>query len=390
MSITTGKLAQEVANMSSEFEKNNSELKKQYIIYNIQAFNRIVSTIDTSRGTFGEGYPYYVLDNNLNGDLPIINEQLRYNDQLVTESEKDKAKVWKCGTCLTENYDQMPDLKKICIPCEDVDIALKPRKIINRLPDFDIFVICEDERMNETSIKLEKLMHMFNIYTSDVNPLDAIKNVKEISENLKNGIMPNKFLPIDLHIVEYSVLTELILDIPKTLEDSKQNNQNPYMPMSPLAYRKKWQYDNDPCNFMFDFLFSFTPFGIDAKLREMIDNTRFIISNNYTSEELYGFAYNMSRDDVKRRMQTPYIIEIFKSKIESWRKLPTKEIGTLETTKATTVDEYSTEGLLEHARNIGHEDNMKNMQANDILEKFSGILGACELGNKTRGMDMEV
>jgi len=46
-------------------------------------FNRIASTISTSVGTFGNRYLFYLLDDNINGILSIIAEQIRYNNELV-------------------------------------------------------------------------------------------------------------------------------------------------------------------------------------------------------------------------------------------------------------------------------------------------------------------
>ncbi len=50
---------------STTFEKANTELKRKYLIWNIEAFNMIVSTVSVNRGSFGTGYPFYALDDKL-------------------------------------------------------------------------------------------------------------------------------------------------------------------------------------------------------------------------------------------------------------------------------------------------------------------------------------
>lgn len=76
-------LCKQTGLISNEFEKNNSELKRQYLIWNINLINSIMAQIEGYRGSLGTGYPFYVLDKNLEGYLPIIDEQFRYNNELI-------------------------------------------------------------------------------------------------------------------------------------------------------------------------------------------------------------------------------------------------------------------------------------------------------------------
>ena len=57
MSISN--LCIKAAEVSTEFEENNSELKKEYIIKNIKLYNKIVSSLKEYRGSIGTGYPFY-------------------------------------------------------------------------------------------------------------------------------------------------------------------------------------------------------------------------------------------------------------------------------------------------------------------------------------------
>lgn len=37
------------------------------------------------KGAFGTGYPFYAIGSNMQYSYPIIEEQIRYNDELKTE-----------------------------------------------------------------------------------------------------------------------------------------------------------------------------------------------------------------------------------------------------------------------------------------------------------------
>lgn len=92
-----------------------------------------------------------------------------------------------CKKCLEEKYRDMPDLKKICKPCPNILNELKPRKLINRLPDIDMWIICKDGKVEEVEEQLAKLLEEFNMRTSDVNPILAIDDVGKISEMIGKG-----------------------------------------------------------------------------------------------------------------------------------------------------------------------------------------------------------
>ena len=106
---------------------------------------------------FGTGYPFYVLDSNLEGQLPIIKEQLRYNNELYKESKY--VQQWLCEECLKLNSKQMPDLKQICKPCPQVKDSIKPRKVVNRLPDIDMWMICGDDKVKSACKQLQEVFN---------------------------------------------------------------------------------------------------------------------------------------------------------------------------------------------------------------------------------------
>lgn len=75
----------------------------------------------------------------------------------------------------------MPDLKTICKPCPNVPDLLKPRKLINRLPDLDMWVVCEDGKVEETQKELIILLDNYNMRTSDVNPILTIDDISRMA-----------------------------------------------------------------------------------------------------------------------------------------------------------------------------------------------------------------
>ena len=63
--ITIGEITTKVANASTDFEMSNTDLKRKYLLWNIEAFNIIASSINVSKGSFGTGYPFYALNDSL-------------------------------------------------------------------------------------------------------------------------------------------------------------------------------------------------------------------------------------------------------------------------------------------------------------------------------------
>lgn len=309
----------EVANISTEFELLNTTLKKEYLLKNILKYNSIASQINGNKGTFCTGYPFYVLSPTLEGDLPIINEQLRYNEELIKIATGCKYSKWTCAHCLSTKGSTMPDLKTICKTCPNMDDGLKPRKIINRLPDIDFWLVCEDHRVEEAKLLLESLFKENNMYPSDINPLKTIDELKTITKDLKNDTMPSKYLPLDVHIINYSTFLKLIEKVPEVLINAKNNNKTPYLPIHPFSLRKKWQQDDEPYNFIQDYLLSITDFNFEPTLKNILTITRTIIANTYTIDELYEIMLSSGPESVVRRHQTKELKLRFEERIKSWK-----------------------------------------------------------------------
>lgn len=312
---------EQVANASTDFEECNSDLKRRYLIRNIEAFNKLVANISVSCGTFGTGYPFYVLQQDLTGKLPVIPEQIRYNNELIAHARNSNLSTWLCGDCLPENYNTMPDLKQICKPCPNMDKQLKPRKVINRLPDIDMWVICVDGHIEDMQHQLEALFSEYNIHSSDLDPLQTINDIQEIADTLKSGVMPKKFLPIDAHIIEYSEIKRLIEKVPFTLANAIQSNILPYLPIHPKSYRKTWQYDDEAYNYIYDFLSAFTEFNFNDSLSSSLAKSRKAIVKAYSPIELCTFLVQSATEGNKRRFKSPELIQAFIDRIRAWKTI---------------------------------------------------------------------
>lgn len=320
--MKNGELIETAVRASNDYETTNTDLKRKYLIKNIQIFNYIASLVSVNKGTFGTGYPFYVLEKGLTGQLPVIQEQIRYNKELLNHARTTTEQKWTCAECLTKRYHDMPDLKQICKPCPNIDNELKPRKIINRLPDLDMWLVCGDGHLEKAQRQLSRLLERYGIHTSDVDPLQTIRDMDEIIGDIKNGVMPTKYLPIDGHIIEYSKLQKLIARVPETLRFASENNIRPYLPIHPKSYRKTWQYDDEAYNFICDFLGSFTEFNLPTQLIQQVQRTREIVAQDFSAQELYNFLLQSSTEANRRRFSEPALKDRFFRKVQAWNVSP--------------------------------------------------------------------
>ena len=170
---------------STRFEEDNSEVKKLYLIEYINKYKELVSKLSGYNGFFGLGYPFYALGNNFEGNIPLIDEQIRYNFELYAQFHKKYSDgIWPCEKCLEENIYDMPDLKKICYNCPVVPKELSPRKVINRLPDMDLCLVVKDGYEENIKRKLLSLFAINGFQTSDIDPLETIEKISRSSESL--------------------------------------------------------------------------------------------------------------------------------------------------------------------------------------------------------------
>lgn len=185
----------------------------------------------------------------------------------------------------------------------------------------------QDGHLEEAQEQLTKLLEQHEIHTSDVDPLKTIKDIVEIAQNIKDGIMPKKFLPMDCHIMEYSKMQALISQVPSTLQKAKATRRIPYLPIHPKSYRKTWQYDDEAYNFIYDFLSAFTPFNLPQGLEQQLQASRKTVINAFTPAELYRFLMQSATEANRRRFEEPELINNFFKRVEEWNTEPEQNQG---------------------------------------------------------------
>lgn len=314
-------IVKKAGQLSNEFEFNTSTLKKEYIISNIILYNTIIGMLKSSAGTFGTGYPFYVLNKDFSGALPVIDEQIRYNNELIGNAEKSGLDFWRCASCLDDKYHTMPDLKQICRACPAMADALKPRELIKRLPDLDMWMVCGDDDIMKVAESVKEVLFASGFKTSDIDPIGTIYDLQEIVTSLNAGEMPNKKIPIDTHIIDKATLYTLICQIPDTIEYCVKHDSVPYLPIHPISLRKTWQKDDMAYNFVFDYLASFREFNFDPKIQEVLDETRKHIAEKYSLNTLYKFMIQTGPKFIANRQKSLGLRDAFDRKIESWKEL---------------------------------------------------------------------
>ena len=306
------------ADASTRFERLNNDLKRRYFIKNMERINMIMEHTPGYCGSFGTGYPFYVLDDKFQGELPIIEEQIRYNNELYDASLK--INEWPCEECLNTRGSRMPDLKRYCKVCPQVDDVYKPRRVLNRLPDVDMWMICQDDKIEDAKRVMVELFKSYGMHTSDVDPVGSVDELDEIVTQLEEGKMPNKMLPLDVHIISYSEFASLLDEIPFAICNAMDNNVTPYLPIHPQSLRKTWQYDDTAYNFVLDFLLSMTPFNWERKLDRKLQLSRMVIGDMFTEEDLKAILDKVSPDSVKRRMETKQLQKSYERRVSTWKK----------------------------------------------------------------------
>lgn len=312
-------IASLAANSSTIFECSNNDVKKEYIRNNINKVVECMKLVPGFKGAFGTGYPYYAIGSNMKYSYPIIEEQIRYNNELVNAAKKSEFSEWHCAECLKTTGQNMPDLKKICNNCDKVDSELRPRKIINRLPDLDLWFICDDGLIDTSKEFLKYILERNNIFPSDIAVVETIENVREISQAISEDKIPNKYLPLDIHIIGLDEMIRLVERIPLQIMKYLDGIDKAYLAIWPESLRKTWARDDMPYNFIFDFLFSFTPIEIEGELKERILTTRNTLASMLEPEKFEELLAEISPPSVKRRFENPQLKRVYSERYKNWR-----------------------------------------------------------------------
>ena len=310
----TLRIVEFVARLSSMYELENTSLKKAYMQQEIENIKNVFKLSSNYRGTFGTGYPFYAVGDDMKYDLPVILEQLRYNIELIEECRKQDTRLWACFNCLEEKIDEFPNLKIYCKHCTALSDELKPRKVINRIPDLDIWCVAKKRTTLKTCDELSHLLEQAALTTSDVNPLQTFKDLKEIVEAIQSGRMPTRHLPIDIHVVEEDILNNLIEMVPDSI-----NRGNLDLLIYPYSLRKKWDYEAEGYNFIRDFLGSFSDLDLPIETQKKLYKARKELAERYSVEELYAILMETALDSTKRRHETVQLQKIFKEKVNRWK-----------------------------------------------------------------------
>lgn len=220
----------------------------------------------------------------------------------------------------------MVDLKAVCKTCSQIEDELKPRKLINRLPDIDMWMICDKDNMAQVASELKDKLDGSGFETSDIDPVKTIYDMVDIVESIKQGKTPDRHLPIDTHLIDKVSMRELICGIPDILEYSEKKNVIPNLNIRPLSLRKSWQQDDEGYNFVHDYLSSLTAFNWDEDLKNDLDETRRYIAQKYSMDKLYDFLIQTGPSSVRRRHETPGLKEAFERRVESWKEDNDREL----------------------------------------------------------------
>ena len=132
--------------------------------------------------------------------------------------------------------------------------------------------------------------------------------------------MPSKKLPLDVHIIEYSKVEELLNKIVSTFIKATSNSIAPYLAIHPLSLRKKWQYDDVAYNFAFDYLFSLTPFSWEDDLNNKLMKSRFELRSLFSEDDLIEIFDLVASDAVKRRFETKTVKKCYGRRLKLWEE----------------------------------------------------------------------
>jgi len=318
--MVSTKFLKDTVQSASDFETWNTDLKKQYLMGNIQTISNIMLKCDHCKGTFWTWYPFYALWPNFEGDLPVISEQLRYNEELKNLLATHSSEIW---TCFSESQcKNLPDLKTRCRNCNKIIDWLKPRKVINRLPDIDMWAVRNDDMLDQDKKMLREKFEEKNMYPSDINPIQTMKDIQEIVWNLKQSKYPDTFLPLDIHMIGCDTLKILIEKVPEVLQEfMDKKTKSPYLSISPLSLRKERQHDDQPYNFILDFLLSFTPQNLnDALLSSLVQVRKDVAKVLDTTEKRLYLLQSVCSDATKRRLETWGLKDLYLQRIKTWEK----------------------------------------------------------------------
>lgn len=189
-----------------------------------------------------------------------------------------------------------------------------------------MWAVIEDNKIEESKESLKEKCEEHGLYPSDIDPEKTMKEFQEIVLNLQEQKLPQRFLPLDMHIIGHDALNNLIKQVPEIIQ-SKMDTENdsvdsfPYLPILPLSLRKQRQYDDEPYNFILDFLFSFTPLFLSDELKASVISARKEVAKILdTTKKRLSILKSVCGPSTQRRLETPELQNIYLTRIKSWEE----------------------------------------------------------------------
>lgn len=294
------------------FNEDESPEKGAYFDAQFELFDTIMSAKDGVIGTFGTGYPFYARKDD--GGVHAIEEVSRFVESIRQDLNNDRARQfgrWPCHLCDMAN--DLPDFKKFCKPCDDVDF--KPRDLFKALPDLDYWIVVDD--MDEASIDALQqtstdALREAGFYTSDSNIDKAVnKTMNAVQPDAAGRYNPRFMLPVDTHMVTKSTLIDCLEATPDAITSSA------FVPIAPFSLRKDWGGTDNGYDFIKDFLFSFTENSFkDSELTNKLVEARQAAYAVVHSNPADYVAARASKE--KRQLETAGVRDCLEKRISSW------------------------------------------------------------------------
>lgn len=303
----------EALQIARAFNADQSVLKGDYLKEQFEEFETVASWVPGYLGSFGTGYPFYA--NRADGTVVAVEEIDRFVGAVEDKARQASSRelgAWLCGVCQVEEL--LPDLKSKCRPCEATEV--KPRDIFKALPDLDFWVVL-DETSPAREARLQQYLSRAGFFQSDTDIYFAIKDAMDVSSAIVAGATPDAKLPIDLHVVTKAQLLSALADVRQVITDVYRPgdiDEDNEVPIFPRSLHVTWEDVDHAYDFMKDFLFSFTPRGInDAELTEAIEYTRDVIKECLCAQDVVELVSAYPKE--MRQLQN---VEVQNLLLERW------------------------------------------------------------------------
>ena len=256
------------------------------------------------RGGFGVGYPYH----SLSGDRKVVQDHPEFREylsefKLRVEREMSRSAVWPCVDCQGEG-DYSPQ------NCGDCTLtSLSPRDVARALPDIDMFVVV-DKIDDEIRGLVWNSAKVGGFSQSDFNIHEATSKSVDVLSALSEGKAPEKFLPVDLHLISEEDYVNSCHEIAEGVITTQPEIYSMY---------SKWSRNNK-IDFWFDFVFSLSGVGKSTvpNITEATQLAREGVVSRYSNNEIVEIVISKS-PRAARVLADKRSLTILEDKLERWR-----------------------------------------------------------------------